>query len=130
MVTAGYVLRRGPDTVRGPDVSFISAARLAPDQVPDQFIVVAPDLAIEVLSPGDRDAEIEERVSDYLAAGTRCVWIVDPRQRRVVVRDPGGEPLTLTVSDVLDGKDVVPGFRCGVGEVFGVRSMRSPHVAP
>jgi len=124
LVESGYVLRRQPDTVRGPDVSFVSAARLAPDQIPDQFIAVAPDLAVEVLSPGDREAEIEERVSDYFAAGTRSVWLVDPRRWQVVVRDPGGELQTLTVSDVLDGKDVVPGFRCGVGEVFAFPRRR------
>ena len=119
LVEAGYVLRRDPDTVRAPDVSFISAARLPPEQIPEQFIPGAPDLAIEILSPGDRWPDVEERLADYFAGGTRIAWVVEPRQQRVIVRYPDGASKILTGSDVLDGEDVVPGFRCPVTEVFG-----------
>jgi Uma2 family endonuclease len=76
--------------VRGPDVSYISAARLPPDRVPIAFIPIAPDLAVEVLSPGDRPGDLDERIADYLGAGTRLVWVVDPRNAQVAVhRAPG-----------------------------------------
>jgi Uma2 family endonuclease len=69
LVEAGYVLERGPDTVRGPDVSFVSTARLPPDRIPEQFISGPPDLAVEILSPGDRWAETEEKVADWSIHG-------------------------------------------------------------
>ena len=77
-----------------------------------------PDLAVEIRSPGDRQREIDERVADYLRAGTSLVWIVDPRKRTVVVRVAGAEDRTLTEADHLDGGDVLPGFRVAVREVF------------
>ena len=108
LVEAGYVLERGPDTVRGPDVSFVSAARLPPDRIPEQFISGPPDLAVEILSPGDRWAEIEEKVADYLAGGARRVWLVDPRERRLIVLYPDRPSRVFADSDILDGENVVP----------------------
>lgn len=118
LVEAGYVLRRMPDTVRGPDVSFVSVARLPPDQIPETFIPGAPDLAVEVISPGSRWFEIEEKVADYLAGGARLVWLVDPRARGVVVRYPDRPPAVLSEADTLDGEDVVPGFTVPVTELL------------
>jgi Uma2 family endonuclease len=117
LVEAGYVLRRKPDTVRGPDISFVSVARLPPDQIPEAFIPGAPDLAVEIISPGSRWSEVEEKVADYLAGGARLVWLVDPRQRRVVVRYPDRPSIILTENDTLDGEDVVPGFSLPVVEL-------------
>jgi Uma2 family endonuclease len=119
LVESGYVLGRGPDTVRGPDVSFVSATRLPPDQIPEQFIPGAPDLAVEILSPSSRWSEVEEEVADYLAGGTRLVWVVEARERRVMVRYPDRPPRTLTAGDVLDGEDVVPGFALALADLFG-----------
>jgi Uma2 family endonuclease len=119
LVESGYVLRRGPDTVRGPDVSFVSVTRLPPDQIPEQFIPGAPDLAVEILSSSSRWSEVEEKVEDYLAGGARLVWVVEPRERRVVVRYPDRPPRTVTASDVLDGEDVVPGFALALADLFG-----------
>ena len=121
LVETGYVLQRGPDTVRGPDVSFVSTARFPPDRIPEQFISGPPDLAVEILSPGDRWSEIEEKVSDYLAGGTRRVWLVDPRERRVIVRYADRPSRVLTDRDILDGEDVVPGFALDLAELFGPR---------
>lgn len=73
LVEAGYVLRRKPDTVRGPDISFLSIGRLPPNQIPESFIPGAPDLAVEIISPGSRSSEVEEKVADYLAGGARLV---------------------------------------------------------
>jgi Uma2 family endonuclease len=118
LVEAGYVLRRKPDTVRGPDISFVSVARLPPDQIPETFIPGAPDLAVEILSPGSRWSEVEEKVADYLASGARLVWLVDPREGRVVVRYPDRPPAVLTEIDTIDGEDVVPGFTLPVAELL------------
>ena len=79
-------------------------------RIPEQFILGAPDLAVEILSPGDSWSEIEEKVREYLAGGVRLVWLVDPRERRVTVRYPDRPPRVLATDGVLDGEDVVPGF--------------------
>jgi Uma2 family endonuclease len=119
LVETGYVLERAPDTVRGPDVSFVSSNRLPPDRIPEQFIPGPPDLVVEIISPGDRWSEIEEKVADYLAGGTRLIWAVDPRARRVTVRYPHRPPRVLSDHEVLDGEDVVPGFTLTLTELFG-----------
>jgi Uma2 family endonuclease len=116
MADVGHVVERGPDTVRGPDVAFVRAGRLNLRKT--SWVEGGPDLAVEIRSPGDRKGEIEERVADYLHAGTPLVWIVDPAKRTVVVRAPGAEDRTLTVADTLDGGDVLPGFTVPVREVF------------
>jgi Uma2 family endonuclease len=120
LVESGYVLRRGPDTVRGPDVSYISAARLPPDRVPIAFIPIAPDLAVEVLSPDDRPGDLNERIADYLGAGTRMVWVVDSRNAQVVVHGRSGRSEALDQADSLSGGDVIPGFRLSVAELFSL----------
>lgn len=120
LVEAGYVLRTAPDTVRGPDVSFISRIRRPPDQIPDQFIPGAPDLAIEILSPSSRWPQVEEVLADYFASGARVVWVVDPRERRVIARYPGRPAVILAGDDFLDGGDVLPGFRLGLVDLFAV----------
>ena len=74
----GFRLAMDPDTVRSPDCAFVRAERVPADGVPDGFWPGAPDLAVAVLSPSNRFAEILERVEDYLAAGTRLIWIFDP----------------------------------------------------
>lgn len=118
LVEAGYVVRKAPDTVRGPDVSFISATRMAPDQIPEQFVPGAPDLAIEILSASSRWPEVEEILADYLSAGARMVWVVDPRERRVIIRYPDRPPGIRAGDDVLDGEEVVPGFTLALADLF------------
>ena len=121
LVEAGYVLDRAPDTVRGPDVSFVSLARLPPDLIPEQFIPGPPDLAVEILSPSSRWSEVEETIADYLAAGARLVWVVDPGERRVIVRYPDRPPRIVAAGESLEGEDVVPGFALALAELFGSR---------
>lgn len=115
----GFKLADKPDTVRGADVSFIAASRIPATGRPKSFWPGAPDLAVEVLSPTDTMEEIEEKVDDYLAAGTRLIWVVNPRRRTVTVHRPGANPVVLHDSEDVDGLDVVPGFRCPVAEFFG-----------
>jgi len=117
-----FQLARDPDTVRGPDVSFVRADRLPPDGMGARYLELGPDLAVEVLSPSNRPGEMRERMDDYFAAGGRAVWIVDPRRRTVTVHTPGEAPRVLQEHETLVGGDVVPGCRCAVAELFvGVR---------
>ena len=116
----GFVLARDPDTVRGPDVAFVTdqRERLAGSDAP--YFPGAPDLAIEVLSPSERVKEVLGIVSDYLAAGSRLVWVVDPVREEVqVIRSPL-TPRVLAADDVLDGEDVLPGFSARVSELFEI----------
>ena len=113
---AGFVLARGPDTVRGPDLAFVSAGR-ALNRSPG-YLPGAPDLAVEIRSPSDRAGDVRSKVADYLAAGTRLVWLVDPETRTVRVYRTLLEPRVLRGTDELDGEDVLPGFRVPVAELF------------
>lgn len=115
---AGYVLASDPDTVRAPDLSFVSTESL--ERLPQRgpYRVGAPDLAVEVLSPSNTRWEIEVKVEEYLAAGARAVWVVDPQRQTVVVHLSGREPQTLGPSDTLDGGEYLPGFRLPVAEIF------------
>ena len=114
----GYILARSPDTVRGPDVSFVSGERLGTTGLPAGPFPGAPDLAVEVLSPSNTPAAIRAKVADYLAAGTHLVWIVDPAGRTVTTYRTLLAPRVLAEPEVLDGEDVVPGFRISVAELL------------
>ncbi|HKS06782.1 MAG TPA: Uma2 family endonuclease [Gemmatimonadaceae bacterium] len=114
----GYELVRLPHTVRVPDASFVRAGRLPPEGVRAGFLRLAPDLAVEVLSPSDTAAALEEKVSDYFEAGTSLIWVADPVRRRVSAYAVDGRVRRLHETDVLDGGDVIPGFSCAVAEVF------------
>jgi Uma2 family endonuclease len=113
----GFILAREPDTVRAADVAFISSARL-PEKPPCGFAEIAPDLAVEVSSPDDFAPEVLEKVADWLKAGTKLIWVVDPiRLNARVYRADGSESL-LGKADVLNGEDVLPQFRFALGPLF------------
>lgn len=114
----GYVLESDPDTVRAPDISFVSKATLARRAPGTGFRRGIPDLAIEVVSPTDRASEVLAKVREYLAAGTPMVVVVDPEDQSVSVYRPGRKPLELSKSEVLDGEDVVPGWKLSVHDIF------------
>lgn len=119
LVEAGFLLSQGPDTVRGPDLSFVSTGRIPVDGYEQGgFWEMAPELAIEVLSPPNRASEMQEKVLDYLAAGSRQVWVVDPRLRSVTVHTPGGEARLLRGDAALEGANVLPGFRVELEALF------------
>ena len=113
----GFMLARHPDTVRAPDVAFVRGERLAhPDSA--GFPDLAPDLVVEVLSPSDRPGEVLAKVADWLCAGTRLVWVVDPERRLArVYRLDGSEPI-VTADGTLDGEDVLPGFACPLASIL------------
>ncbi len=113
----GFILHRNPDTVRAPDAAFIRADRMPTGQQRD-FYGESPDLAVEVLSPSDRRRKVLEKIEDYLSAGVRLVWLVDPRARRVTVCLPDRTTRSLGASDVLDGGDVLPGFELPLADLF------------
>jgi Uma2 family endonuclease len=114
----GFILARNPDTVRAPDVAFVAEARVAQLGRIRGFFPGAPDLAVEVVSPSDSATEVQQKVDDYLEAGTQQVWVVYPDQQKVVVFSATGEGRYLSATDVLDGGALLPGFTCPVGELF------------
>lgn len=113
-----YILARAPDTVRIPDLAFIRRERLETVGVIQGYFPGAPDLAIEVISPNDRYREVESKISDYFAAGTSMVILLEPDGRTAKVYRSPTEDVILTESDTLDGGDVVPGWRMPVSEIF------------
>ncbi len=119
MVETGFCLSSQPDTVRGPDVSFLAAEKIPPGGLPDGYIFGAPDLAVEIVSPNDTASKIQSKVQDYLAYGTRLVWLVYPQQQIVIVHHPDGTARTLSETNTLNGETVVPGFSCRVEDIFG-----------
>ena len=118
-VESGFVLSRDPATVRGPDIFYVRPDHVPDAGVPETFWGIAPDLAVEVASPGEKADEVREKVRDHLAAGTRLVWLVYPRTREVVAHTPDGLARTYDEGDVVDGFGDLPGFACPVAELFG-----------
>jgi Uma2 family endonuclease len=114
----GFLLFTNPDTVRAPDISFVAAAKIPTEGVPSGFWPGAPDLAVEVLSPSNRAGEILDKVADYLAAGTRLVWVIDPEARTATVFRLNGPTSRVGEDGVLDGEDVLPGFALKLVEVW------------
>ncbi len=112
---SGYKLESDPDTVLGPDLSFLSKERV--DQAEDRYYEGPPDLVVEVLSPGDRKDYVERKLAVYLETGTRSVWLVDPRRRTVEVISSPNDPRLLHEDDELVD-DTLPGFRVKVSEIF------------
>lgn len=122
----GYVLaeasvqtRRDPDTLRVPDVSFYSEARQPRSKIGPRRLTVAPDVAVEVVSPSDRRNELLEKVVEYLAAGSWAVWLVDPQTRSVAVfRDSRTPPDVFEDGDAIEGQPEIPGFLRLVSELL------------
>lgn len=114
----GFLLRRSPDTVRAPDVAFVRGQRLKAEGAPAGFLELAPDLAVEVVSSGDSAAAVRNKIQDWLAAGTRLVWVVEPATRSVVVHRQGYAQEELSGEDTLSGAPVFSRFTVGVRELF------------
>lgn len=114
----GFLLERDPDTVRAPDIAFIHRDRFPPESDEDAFWPGAPDLAVDVVSLDDKFAELDDKIQAWLDARSTEVWVVNPKWRNVTVYRSATDIQTLTENDDLCGGDVVPGFRCQVGEIF------------
>jgi Uma2 family endonuclease len=115
-----FVLRRHPDLVRIPDVAFVAWDRVPNRKVPGGYLHLAPDLAVEVVSPYDRANEVYNKVHQYLEAGTRLVWVVWPRYTKITVYEPDKDPRELSAEDYLDGGAVLPGYRVLVADLFDI----------
>ena len=115
---SGVRLERDPDTVREPDIAFFSAAKIPLDADIPGYAEVAPDLVVEVVSPSDRLAAVNDKALMWLRYGARLVWVVHPDARAVDVHREGHPVAVLGVHDALDGLDALPGFSCPVSEIF------------
>jgi Uma2 family endonuclease len=116
----GYVIRRAPDQVRVPDASFVAWDRVPDPRPSARFWEGPPTLAVEVVSPSDRANDIQERVQDYLDAGTRLVWVLWPSRRALTVYDADGGVRQLGPDAALDGGSLLPGFSVRVGDLFEI----------
>ena len=112
------MMRVVPGQVRMPDVAFTSWARLPPTYPRDPAPRVSPDLAVEVLSPTNTPAEMARKRAEYVAGGTRLVWVLDPPTRTFTVHTPDREPVEVGPDGTLDGGDVLPGFTLSVADLF------------
>lgn len=114
----GFKLSSNPDTVRAPDVAFVSRERVEKAGKVEGYWPGAPDLAVEVISPNDTYAEVEDKVLDWLDAGARMVIAVNPRKRTVAVYRSLTDIVILTENDTIDGVEIVPGWTMPVRDLF------------
>ena len=113
----GFTLARNPDTVRAPDVAYVSRARWA-GPMPHGYGEFAPDLAVEIQSPNDRPGAVLAKIGDWLNAGALLVWVIDPIRRAVAVYRADGSHAVLDDTESLNGGDVLPGFTYAVAELL------------
>jgi len=116
---SGVITERNPDTLRGPDVWYVSYEKLPKGPLPDEYLDVVPDLVIEVLSPDDRWSKVLGKVAEYLNIGVPTVCVLDPADRTAELLFPDDrKPRTLTVEDELTFPEALPGFSVRVGKLF------------
>ncbi len=115
---AGLILARDPDTVRGPDVVYFDDVKPY-DQLNPKFAEGLPVLAVEVLSPNDRIGKVTRRIKEFLTAGVKLVWLIDPEARDITVYRQGEEPQVFDLTQELTD-DLLPDFRCPVADLFVV----------
>src|SRR5256885_1530040 len=113
----GFTLFRRPDTVRAPDIAFVTRERL-PDSSTPGFPELAPDLVVEVLSPDDRPGETLAKVGDWLEGAARLVWVIDPERRVARVYRQDGTETHLAESGMLAGEALLPGFSCSLPSIL------------
>lgn len=114
----GFYLQRNPDTVRAPDVAFLAKDRVPPQGLPEGFVPVVPDLVVEVVSPYDTAAEVEDKTAAWLKAGVKVVWVVYPSSHRVLVHTAPDAIQVFLEDDLLDGGEILPGFQTPVRSLF------------
>ena len=114
----GFLLERDPDTVREPDVAFISAQRLPPDEDVPGYFEGPPDLAVEIASPSDSPRQLFDKARMWISLGVPLVWTVDPEARTIDFHQPHVPLVRHSADDTLDGGQVLPGFNCTVRDIF------------
>ena len=115
---SGVLLERDPDTVREPDVFFVSAERLPLNVEVSGYCEVVPDFVAEIRSPSDSLAEFNAKIAMWLGEGARLVLAIFPATRTARVHRPDGSTLDLAQDDAFDGEDVLPGFTCQLRDIF------------
>ena len=116
----GVWLERSPDTVREPDIAYISAEKMPLGVSVPGYAEVVPDIVVEIASPNDSLQSLKEKARMWLDFGVPLVWVGYPSRREVEVYTVDNSIITLTESDLLDGGDVLPGFSCRVSEIFDI----------
>ena len=114
----GFLVESNPDTVFGIDAAYVSRERLAGVESFEKFFPFAPDLAVEVLSPGNTVQEIDEKIALYFAAGSRLVWVFNSKRRTVAIYTSPFDVRILGEQDALDGGEVLPGFTLDLSKLF------------
>jgi Uma2 family endonuclease len=114
----GFLLTRDPDVLVSPDVAFVRTDRLPPEQERTRFMPLAPDLAVEIVSPSDRSSDVDAKVIEYLRAGTQLVLVVQPRTRTVTAYTPDHTARVYSEDDTISLRDVVPDFQLTVADIF------------
>lgn len=116
---AGYqCFPHDPGMVRRPRASFVKKGRFPGDILPEDWITIVPDLAVEVVSPRDRASELDEKLVDYRVAGIPLTWVIYPESRSVMLHRHDGSVARLLEADSLSGEEVLPGFLCPIREVL------------
>ena len=119
---SGFALRRDPAVLVGQDVAFIRSDRVPIDE--DSYPDLAPDLVVDVLSPSNAPAPVEDELAEYAATGVPLAWVPDPKRRTARVRRADGTTVVLTEADELEGGEVRPGFRLRVARLFASAVVR------
>ncbi|HEY3080230.1 MAG TPA: Uma2 family endonuclease [Chloroflexota bacterium] len=121
----GFLLLRDPDRVRAPDFAFIRAERLPSEGLPPGYVPIAPDLVVEVVSPGDAAGDVREKIQDWLRFGARAVWVVysGPRLDAYLA---DGSVLAYGPDDEIDGGQALPGFRMLLRDLLRPAAHSSP----
>lgn len=114
----GFKIGSAPDTVRAPDVAVL--VRDKAGRIPNQgYAELAPDLLAEIVSPSEAPHEVLAKVAEWLAAGTRLIWVIDPAREEACIYRRDGSLRVVTKCESLDGEDVVPGFTCSLEHILG-----------
>ncbi|MFO0965730.1 MAG: Uma2 family endonuclease [Gemmataceae bacterium] len=110
----GFITAQEPDSVRGPDVAFWSKERLK--EIPIGYMTMAPDLAVEVLSPSNTSKLIREKLGEYFERGVRMVWVLAPEDRTLTIYRAADQGRIYHETATISGEDVLPGFECKVSD--------------
>ena len=119
----GFFVARDPDTVMAPDFAFVTDSRL-PDPLPEGYVSVVPDLAVETRSPNDTVRAVADKVEAWLTSGVQVVWVIEPRKRTITSHRQGRQPLVFSTGDTLDGENVLPGLSIPLNRIFPVKRSR------
>lgn len=119
---SGFKLSGSPDTLRAPDIHFVSQERLTKAGITEKFAEFPPDLAVEVLSPEDKASETQRKIEEYLTGGVPLIWIVEPTTETVTVYRSHQDVKVFAGNQELDGGEIIPGFRIRVSEIFAVQN--------